>query len=131
MALAGGHERRGAGGGALRQPTQQTRPSADRGTGLGLRASRTEAQARHPVDPLGRIHRREPGRLLLLALCCGPTYVTVARAAVAFPGLSRNINWSDGSRDYRAFRNVISDGNGRCDGLVCRLEISTLASAFA
>ena len=30
LALAGGHERRGAGGGALRQPAQQTRPSADR-----------------------------------------------------------------------------------------------------
>src|SRR5271155_3551308 len=32
LALAGGHERQRAGGGALRQPTQQTRPSADRGT---------------------------------------------------------------------------------------------------
>ena len=68
LAAAGGHERRGAGGGALRQPAQQTRPSADRGTGLGRRASRTEAQARHPVDPVGRIHRREPGRLQLLAV---------------------------------------------------------------
>ena len=51
--------------------------------------------------------------------------------AAAFPGLSRNISSSDGLRDYRAFRNVISDGNGRCDGLVCRFEISTRASAFA
>ena len=31
-------------------------------------SSRTEAQARHPVDPLGRVHRREPGRLQLLAV---------------------------------------------------------------
>ena len=53
------------------------------------------------------------------------------REAAAFSGLSRNISSSDGSRDYRAFRNVISDGNGRCDGLVCRFEISTRASAFA
>src|SRR6202142_2839358 len=68
LAPSRGDERRGAGGGALRQPTQQTRPSADRGTGLGRCASRTEAQARHPVDPLGRIHRREPGRLQLLAV---------------------------------------------------------------
>src|SRR6201995_2206809 len=68
LALAGEHERRGAGGGALRQSAQQTRPSADRGTGLGRRASRTEAQARHPIGPLGRIHRREPRRLQLLAV---------------------------------------------------------------
>ena len=49
LAVAGGHDRRGAGGGALRQPAQQARPSADRRAGLGRRASRTEAQARHPV----------------------------------------------------------------------------------
>ncbi len=67
LPLPATYERRGAGGGA-RQPAQQTRPSTDRGTGLGLRASRTEAQARHPVDPLGRVHRREPGRLQLLAV---------------------------------------------------------------
>src|SRR5271155_4316808 len=42
LAPAGRHERRGAGGGALRQPTQQTRPPADRRTGLGRRASRVE-----------------------------------------------------------------------------------------
>ena len=53
---------------ARSQPAQQTRPSADLGARLGLRASRTEAQARHPVDPLGRIHRCEPGRLQLLAV---------------------------------------------------------------
>jgi hypothetical protein len=41
LTLAGGPERRGAGGCALRQSAQQTRPSADRGTGLGRRASRT------------------------------------------------------------------------------------------
>ena len=34
---------------ARSQPAQQTRPSADLGARLGLRASRTEAQARHPV----------------------------------------------------------------------------------
>ena len=39
LAHAGGHERRGAGGGALRQPTQQTRPPARRRAGLGQRAS--------------------------------------------------------------------------------------------
>jgi transposase len=65
---SGGHERRGAGGGALRQPAQQTRPSADRRAGLGRRASRTEAQARHPVNLVGRIHRRQPERLQLLAV---------------------------------------------------------------
>src|ERR1700688_2897438 len=61
LAPAGGHERRGAGGGALRQPAQQTRPSTDRGTGLGLRASRTEAQARHPVDPWDEYIAANPG----------------------------------------------------------------------
>src|SRR5271157_634767 len=66
-AAAGEHERRGAGSGALRQPAQQARPSAHRGARLGRRASRTEAQARHSVDSLGRIHRREPGWLQLLA----------------------------------------------------------------
>jgi hypothetical protein len=40
-------------------------------------------------------------------------------------------NSSDGSRDYRVFKNVIRDGSGRCHGLVCRLETSTRASAFA
>jgi transposase-like protein len=34
---------------ALRQPAQQARPSADRGAGLGRRAPRVEAQARHLV----------------------------------------------------------------------------------
>ena len=53
------------------------------------------------------------------------------RETAAFPGMSRNINPSFGPRDYRAFRNVISAGNGRCDGLVGRFEISTRASAFA
>ena len=47
------------------------------------------------------------------------------------PGMSRNINSSGGASDYRAFRNVISDGSGRCHGLVFRPEISTRASAFA
>ena len=46
-----------------------------RRAGLGRRASRTEAQARHLADPVGRIHRGQPGRLQLLALCCGPAYV--------------------------------------------------------
>ena len=77
LAAAGRHERRGAGGGALRQPAQQARPPADRGAGLGRRASRTEAQACHPSDPVGRIHRHQPRRLPLLALCCGPTYVSL------------------------------------------------------
>ena len=54
-----------------------------------------------------------------------------ARERAGFPGMSRNINSSGGASDYRAFRNVISDGSGRCHGLVCRSEISTRASAFA
>lgn len=33
--------------------------------------------------------------------------------------------------DYRAFKNVMRDGSGRCHGLGCRPEMSTLASAFA
>ena len=33
-----------------------------------LSPSRTEAQARHPADPVGRIHRGQPGRLQLLAV---------------------------------------------------------------
>jgi len=33
--------------------------------------------------------------------------------------------------DYSVFKNVISDGSGRCHGLDCKPEMSTLASAFA
>jgi DNA-binding transcriptional ArsR family regulator len=47
------------------------------------------------------------------------------------PGMSRNINSSSGATDYRAFKNVISEGSGRCHGLVCTPDISTRASAFA
>ena len=54
----------------------------DRRAGLGRRASRTAAQARHPADPVGRIHRGQPGRLQLLALCCGPGYVSFLRGSL-------------------------------------------------
>jgi hypothetical protein len=50
---------------------------------------------------------------------------------ICFPWRVPQHNSSNGSRDYRAFRNVISDGSGRCHGLVCVLETSTRASAFA
>jgi len=48
-----------------------------------------------------------------------------------FPWHKPQHNFDDGASDYRPFRNVISDGSGRCQGFVCRSEISTRASAFA
>ncbi len=48
-----------------------------------------------------------------------------------FPRHEPQHNFDEGASDYRPFRNVISDGSGRCQGFVCRSEISTRASAFA
>jgi hypothetical protein len=48
-----------------------------------------------------------------------------------FPWHEPQHNFERRLSDYRAFRNIISDGNGRCHGFVCRSEISTRASAFA
>ena len=60
-----------------------------------------------------------------------PGLCGAAREETGFSGVGRNINSSGGPSDYRAFKNVIRDGSGRCHGLVCRPEMSTLASAFA
>lgn len=68
LALAGGHERRRFGGGALRQSAQQAGSSPSSRAGLAGDPSGVEAQARHPADRLGRIYRREPRRLQLLAV---------------------------------------------------------------
>src|SRR5664280_102887 len=53
LALAGRHERRRPGGGALRQSRDQTGPSPPRRAGLADGSSGAEAQARHPGDRLG------------------------------------------------------------------------------
>lgn len=65
------------------------------------------------------------------AVMLRPGLCGAAREKAGFPGMSRNINSSGGPSDYKVFKNVISDGSGRCHGLVCRPEMSTLASAFA
>ena len=131
MAAGRRRHRRGSGNPAVRAGRGYAGPAASDRAGLVRPGARTEAARRHDVDHLGGIPGGPFRGLRLQSLCCGRTYVAVAMEAAAFPGLSRNISSSDGSRDYRAFRNVISDGNGRCDGLVCRFEISTRASAFA
>src|SRR5208337_3249131 len=64
-------------------------------------------------------------------LCCGPAYVAEPSERAGLPGMNRNISSSGSVGDYRAFRNVISEGSGRCHGLVCTPDISTRASAFA
>src|SRR5467141_3491793 len=51
--LAGRHERRRPGGGALRQSRDQTGPSPPRRAGLADGSSGAEARARHPGDRLG------------------------------------------------------------------------------
>ena|SRR5271166_5359987 len=131
LAVAGRDRRRRTGGGALRQSQKQTGTPPPCRAGLARGPSRVEAQARHSADRLGRIYRRQPRRLQLLALCCGPAYVAEPSERAGLPGMGRNINSSGGAGDYRAFRNVISEGSGRCHGLVCTPDISTRASAFA
>ena len=68
LAAAGRNERRRTGGGALRQPQEQAGTSPPRRAGLAGGASGAEAQARHAADRLGRIYRRQPGRLQLFAV---------------------------------------------------------------
>jgi hypothetical protein len=60
-----------------------------------------------------------------------PGLCGAAGERTGFPGMSRNINSTVGPNGYIAFKNVIRDGSGRRHVLVCRPEMSTLASAFA
>jgi DNA-binding transcriptional ArsR family regulator len=64
-------------------------------------------------------------RVMLRPHLCG-----ASQRMVWFPWLDPQHNF-ERRCDYRAFRNVISDGSFCGGGLLCRLEISTRASAFA
>ncbi len=69
------HDRRGAGGQALRQRRHQAGPPPPRRAGLGPDPPRAQAQARNAVDPVGGVCRAGSERLSLLALCCAGIYV--------------------------------------------------------
>ena len=68
LAAAGRADRRRAGSEALPRCRHQAGPPASGRARLGEHPSRAQAQARHAVDPVGRVHRARSGRLPLLAL---------------------------------------------------------------
>ena len=68
LAAAAGPDGHRSGGAALRRGRDQAGPSPAAGAGLGGAEPRAEAQARHAADPVGRVHRGQPGRLPLQPL---------------------------------------------------------------
>src|SRR5271165_2947861 len=131
MAAGRRRHRRGAGSSIVWAGRGHAGPAAAGRAGLGGPGARAQASWRHDDDPLGGIPGGPSRGLRLQPLCCGPAYVAEPSERAGLPGMNRNISSSGGVGDYRAFRNVISEGSGRCHGLVCTPDISTRASAFA